>query len=78
LYGGVYDLYRDLKMSLLGVKVRFFSHGLPVLAEFFAIVWLARYAPRYWCRYVCPLGAVYAVPAKYSRIERIVQPCSRA
>lgn len=75
LYGGVYDFYRQLKSSVLGIDPRFFSHSLVILASFAAIMAWAFFVLRGWCRSACPLGALYALMARFSLIRREVAPC---
>lgn len=37
-----------------------------LLAGVIALNWIA---PRFWCRYLCPLGAVYALEARFARFK---------
>jgi polyferredoxin/formate hydrogenlyase subunit 6/NADH:ubiquinone oxidoreductase subunit I len=76
LYGGLYDLYRDLRSSLLGVKVYYFSHAILIFSLFLAIFIAGYKLKRSWCRIVCPLGALYALFSKFSLIERRVDTCN--
>jgi polyferredoxin/Pyruvate/2-oxoacid:ferredoxin oxidoreductase delta subunit len=76
LYGGFYDLYRDLKSTLLGVKVYYFSHALLIFSLFLAIFISGYKLKRSWCRILCPLGALYALPSRFSWIERKVDSCN--
>jgi polyferredoxin/formate hydrogenlyase subunit 6/NADH:ubiquinone oxidoreductase subunit I len=76
LYGLFYDLYRDLRGSLLGVKVYYFSHALVIFAFFLAIFIAGYKLKRSWCRAVCPLGAMYALIARFSLIRRRVDSCN--
>ncbi|MCU0650730.1 MAG: 4Fe-4S binding protein, partial [Candidatus Omnitrophica bacterium] len=75
LYGPVYDLYRSLKSSVLGVHVRYFAHASIVFAFMIAIIAAAVYYKRFWCRAVCPLGALYAIAARHSLLTREVVEC---
>jgi MauM/NapG family ferredoxin protein len=76
LYGPVYDFYRGLKSSLLGVQVRYFVHASVIFAFFLAIVIAADYMKRSWCRVLCPLGALYASVGGFIGLRRIVDRCS--
>ncbi|MBN1522210.1 MAG: 4Fe-4S binding protein, partial [Candidatus Aureabacteria bacterium] len=59
-YGPLYDFYRSLKTSFLGVKVFYFSHALNIFIFFLAILATSLFVKRSWCRALCPLGALYA------------------
>jgi polyferredoxin/formate hydrogenlyase subunit 6/NADH:ubiquinone oxidoreductase subunit I len=76
LYGPVYDFYRFLTSSLLGVQVRYFAHASIVFAFFLGIVIAADYLKRSWCRAVCPLGALYGLVSRFSGLKRVVSRCS--
>ncbi|MBI5303436.1 MAG: 4Fe-4S dicluster domain-containing protein [Chloroflexi bacterium] len=55
------------------------TYGLGILFAlvFVGIVALNWVASRFWCRYLCPLGAVYALQAKISWLRpRAVKECS--
>lgn len=77
LYGGVYDLYRDLKSSFLGIDPRYFSHSLFILGFFLALLGYAAFVQRGWCRHFCPLGAFYALLSRFSLIRREAESCVR-
>ncbi len=57
----VYEFSRDSVFA--GQSHVFFGSGL-IYAVFFAIVLLNLVRKRFWCRYVCPLGALLGVVAK--------------
>ncbi len=73
--GVVADAYRYLKTTFLGVKVFYFSHSFIILCYFLAVVATAFFLARFWCRAVCPLGAVYALSARFSLFRRTVTNC---
>ena len=75
LRGPVYDLYRSLKSSVLGINIYFFSHALPIFIYFAVICGLALLIPRLWCRSLCPLGAIYAMTAKAALLGRTFEGC---
>jgi NAD-dependent dihydropyrimidine dehydrogenase PreA subunit len=75
LYGGFYDFYRGLKTSFLGVKVFYFDNALPIFIFFAALCLVTFIASRFWCRILCPLGAFYAIPARFSLLRRRVDKC---
>lgn len=74
--GPVYDLYRSLKSSVLGINVYFFSHSSYIFLFFAAICVSALAIPRLWCRCLCPLGAIYAVAAKAALLRRTFKSCN--
>ncbi len=50
--------YRFARDDVFRVNRQTFAGGLPVLAFFVLIVALNFVRPRFWCRYVCPLGGL--------------------
>ncbi|MCX5708782.1 MAG: 4Fe-4S binding protein [Candidatus Omnitrophica bacterium] len=77
LYGPLYDFYRSLRNSFLGVKIYYFSHAL-VIFSFLLAVFIAGYKlKRSWCRVVCPLGAIYAMFSRFSLLQRRIKGCNR-
>ena len=73
--GPVYDLYSQLRGSLLAVNTHFFSHGLIALLVFFIILLAAVKVTRLWCRMLCPLGSVYAGTSQLALMKRYVDSC---
>jgi len=69
------DAYRGLKESFLGIRPHFFSHAGVLLLSFALILGSVVLAPRFWCRCVCPLGALYALLAKAAWMRRLVDIC---
>ncbi|HOU36238.1 MAG TPA: 4Fe-4S binding protein [Candidatus Omnitrophota bacterium] len=76
LYGPVYDLYRYLKTTILGVQVRYVAHAAAVFAYILSIVIAADLLKRSWCRICCPLGALYGLIGRFTLLERSVDRCS--
>jgi polyferredoxin len=77
LYGPVYDFYRGLKSTILGINVYYFAHS-PVIFLFFALIMSLTFIfSRFWCRALCPLGALYALAARFSLLRRYVTDCSQ-
>ncbi len=76
LYGGFYDFYRELRESVLGVPVYYFSNSVPILIFFLCFSLPGLFVSRIWCRLLCPLGALYALAAKGARLERKVGNCT--
>jgi MauM/NapG family ferredoxin protein len=75
LYPPLLDLYRGLQESILGVKISFFSHSWITLLYLLFLGGTAFFVSRLWCRTLCPLGALYALAAKYSLLQRQVSKC---
>ncbi|MFH1664959.1 MAG: 4Fe-4S binding protein, partial [Candidatus Omnitrophota bacterium] len=76
LYGGAYDLYSAWKSSFLGVKVYYFSNAGMILAFFLFSVLTAVLSARFWCRVICPLGAMYSLVSKFCGLRRVVVKCN--
>ena len=72
----LYDLYRSLRGSFLGIDPRFFSHSLVIFSFFCVIMAGALFLRRGWCRCACPLGALYALCGRSSLLKRRVENCS--
>ena len=52
--------------------------ALTSLVLLVGVLGLSSIRPRFWCRYLCPLGALLAIPARVSLIRRKVAPtCTR-
>jgi len=64
------NMYNWLKDSVLSIASPVFPHVAVIFALFAGIVGLALVERRFWCRYVCPLGAFLAVPARFSPFSR--------
>jgi MauM/NapG family ferredoxin protein len=75
MYGPVYDFYRALKTSILGVQVHYFSSSLLIFLFFVIVLSTILVLPRFWCRVVCPLGAFYALTARFALLRRVVDKC---
>ena len=70
-------VYRALKPTVLGIQVHFFPHTFLILAYFLAVVLAGLFVSRLWCRMLCPLGALYALAARFAPLKRIVDECVR-
>ena len=75
MYGPVYDFYRALKSSILGVRVHYFPSSLIIFLFFAAVLATVLILPRFWCRVICPLGALYALTARFAFLRRVVEKC---
>jgi len=59
----------DFLLNLLRGKVipfqsRYFIHAFTIGALFFLVLGLNRFETRFWCRYICPLGALMGLFAR--------------
>jgi ferredoxin len=75
LEGALRDLYRSLKPTLLGVKMDLFSSAGIILAYFVIALVMSLVISRFWCRALCPLGAFYALVARFAPFRRMVDEC---
>ncbi|MFA6600193.1 MAG: 4Fe-4S binding protein [Candidatus Omnitrophota bacterium] len=76
LYGGLYDFYRLLKGSILGIRADYFSNAWTILIFFLSVCLPVLLVSRIWCRMLCPLGALYAWASKKSWLERKTGECT--
>ncbi|MFH1752598.1 MAG: 4Fe-4S binding protein [Candidatus Omnitrophota bacterium] len=76
-YEPLQDLYRALKGSVLGAKTGYFPNSTLILILFLFISAGPLFLKRFWCRGICPLGALYSLAARYSPLERIVDECTK-
>ena len=76
LYGPLYDFYRSLRSSFLGVKIYYFSHSLVIFSFMLAIFISGYKLKRSWCRVVCPLGAMYVLLARFSLFQLRIKDCN--
>jgi polyferredoxin len=74
-YAPLYDFYRMLKLSVLGTKIFYFPHSFITVSFFVIICGLALITKRFWCRILCPLGAIYALTARFCLLRRHVDKC---
>ncbi|MCM8812574.1 MAG: 4Fe-4S binding protein [Candidatus Omnitrophica bacterium] len=70
------DLYRQWQRSFLGVHTVFFSNAAVIFAATAILCATVLAARRFWCRIVCPLGALYAAAAFSARLRRVVAGCT--
>ncbi len=67
-----------LRGSILTVNQPYFQLNVVLVGLFVAVVALNWIAPRFWCRYLCPLGALLALPARVAFWRpRSAGSCSR-
>ncbi len=66
----VYPFFRDF---LLAFRQPVFLLGLFTAAVLLVLVLLERLQPRFWCRNLCPLGALLGVCSRHSLLQRVPQ-----
>lgn len=81
LIQGVLEIIRPVADSLdllsiayASVDIPRFSTQLFILVFFVLVFASAKLSPRFWCRYVCPSGALLALVSKKPAIRREVNP----
>ncbi len=67
--------YNFLREGFLSISTPEFSHTGVILGMFLFILLIVLVQRRLWCRYICPLGALLALPARYSPFKRVVRSC---
>lgn len=73
----VLDIYRALRPTILGVKIYYFAHAWAIFLFFLLICAASLAVSRFWCRSLCPLGALYALSAKIAPLRRTVEKCTK-
>lgn len=69
--------YSTLRKTVLAFQQPFYRQAALVGSLFIAILLLNSFERRYWCRYLCPLGALLGLVSRYSVLKRFVgQECS--
>jgi MauM/NapG family ferredoxin protein len=72
LAGAVEWVDNTLRGSVLPTVAPFFAQGIAMAVFFLSIVALNLLADRFWCRYLCPLGALLGAFAKLAVLRPIV------
>ena len=67
-----FDLYVSAKGTILPVQEQSFFQNLPVIAIFLTVILLEKVSRRFWCRNLCPLGALLGLLSKNSLFGRTV------
>lgn len=68
----IFSIYDSLRGTIIPVEPLIFKQGVFILLVFVIILLLGRFARRFWCRYLCPLGALFALVSKFRLSKRIV------
>lgn len=68
----------DRATNLVSVSERFYTGAWAILLIFAATVFLNILVPRFYCRFICPLGALFGLLSRFSiwRIGKTAEPCS--
>ncbi len=72
LRGAVSALDRTLRPALLPADPAFTAGGVLIAAFFAGIIAANALAPRFWCRYLCPLGSLLGLTSKIAIFRREV------
>jgi MauM/NapG family ferredoxin protein len=65
-------LYSFLKKTVLSFDQPYFQQSIFIGGIFFVILGLNLYQRRFWCRYLCPLGALLGITSRYALLKRSV------
>jgi polyferredoxin len=66
------SIYSFLKESVLSFRQPYFNQNLFIGLLFLIVLGLNFVERRFWCRYLCPLGALLGVLSRYSILKRTV------
>jgi len=77
LSDGLDTIHRLLIYPLIGEIQPVFTHAVPIALLFIFLVALNWRAERFWCRYLCPLGGLLGLIARFALLRRAVgEKCS--
>jgi MauM/NapG family ferredoxin protein len=65
-------VYGILKRSVLSFEQPYFLQGIVVGLLFLLILGLNFYERRFWCKHLCPLGALLGICSRYALLKRSV------
>jgi polyferredoxin len=65
-------VYTILKKTVLSFEQSFYSQGVLIGMLFFLIIGLNLIEKRFWCKYLCPLGALLGILSRFSLLKRSV------
>ena len=66
LHGVANAGYTAFGGTILGYRQQFFNHGVIIGVIFIFIIVMNRFITRFWCRGICPLGALLGLISRYS------------
>lgn len=67
--------YYWITSNIFSPVVSSYTHGVTAFGIFIAVTFLVIIRKRFWCRYLCPLGALLALLARISPYRRRVFSC---
>jgi ferredoxin-type protein NapF len=70
----VAEAMRWMSIATLSYAQPVFYMSLVTFLVFAGVIALGRLAPRFWCRYLCPLGALLSLVSPLGRLRRTVGP----
>jgi len=70
-------VYSALVGTVLAFQQPFFRQMIPIALIFTAILLLNLLAPRFWCRYLCPLGALLGLAGTKQMLARVDVNCDK-
>ena len=73
LSSGVDWLESNVRGTVLPVNQRAFAYNALIAVLFFGVLALNLFADRFWCRYLCPLGAMLGLLSKVALFRPIVR-----
>lgn len=65
-------IYSIMKKTILSFEQPFYRQGLFIGIIFLTILGLNLYERRFWCRYLCPLGALLGILSRYSLLKKSI------
>ncbi len=65
-------IYSVLKKTVLSFQQPYFLQGIFIGSLFFLVLGLNLIERRFWCRYLCPLGALLGLLSRFSLLKRSV------
>ncbi len=66
------SIYSSLKSNILAFQQPYFNQAVFTGLLFISILGLNLYDKRFWCRNLCPLGALLGILSRYSSLKRTV------
>jgi polyferredoxin len=63
-------VYTVLKKTVLSFEQSFYSQGVFIGTLFFIVIGLNFIEKRFWCKYLCPLGAFLGILSRWSLLKR--------
>ncbi len=70
------NIYSFLRTYLIENHRVYFSQSIFIGALFLLVLFSNLISKRFWCRYICPLGALLGLMGRYSLLKREIKPCN--